>query len=175
MVWVGVVAQVGATPAIARAEPDAPSIGAGGRQPGYRLALTGSVSLGAAGWGTEISGASAVGVRVLVLPWLTAGLSYLGFSSSNNEGSPPFEFQALELHTGWRPVVGRWFDPFVQLGALGVVNSAGGYMNQQTTTRWGLQSTAGIDLVHLPFAAGLHAQYGFTNRSWQFDSNPYCA
>jgi hypothetical protein len=50
----------------------------------------------------------------------------------------------------------------------GVVNSNDGYMNEETTTLWGLESTAGIDLVRLPFAAGLHAPYGFTNRSWRF-------
>lgn len=165
--WLGIVGLVGAMPTNARAEtPALPAAGAA-RQPGYWLAFTGSVSLGEAGWGTELAGASAVGARVLVLPWLTAGLSYLGFSAPNNEGSAPFKFQALELHTGWRPVVGRWFNPFVQLGVPGVVTSNGGYMNRETTTRWGLESTAGIDLVRLPFAAGLHAQYGFTNRSWQ--------
>jgi hypothetical protein len=166
--WLGVVGLVGAMPANARAEPQAVPVAAAVRQPGYRLAFTGSVSLGAAGWGTELAGESSVGVRALVLPWLTAGLSYLGFSAPNNEGSTPFKFQALELHTGWRPVVGSWIDPFVQLGVLGVVNSNGGYMNQETTTPWGLESTAGIDLVRLPLAAGLHAQFGFTNRSWRF-------
>jgi hypothetical protein len=157
-----------AFPATAREQEAAPPVAAGVRQPGYRLAFTGGISLGTTDWGTEISGATELSGRVLVLPWLTAGISYLRVSSSNNEGFDPFRFQALALHAGWRPIVGRWFDPFVQLGALAVVSSGGGYMNRQTTARWGLESTAGIDFVLLPFAAGFHAQYGFTDQSWRF-------
>jgi hypothetical protein len=125
-----------------------------------------------AGWGTELAGVSEVGARVQLLPWLGVGFSYLHLSASNNEGYPRFELDAFEISTAWRPVVGRWFDPFVQAGVLGVIGSGGGYPGTDTSSRFGLEGMAGLDFVvtrpavRLPFAVGVHARSGFTNRSW---------
>jgi hypothetical protein len=161
-----VVGLAGAMPSAVHAEPVLPPGAVEARQPGYRLAVSGGISAGTAGWGTELSGTGELSARVMVLPWLAAGLSYLSFNAPNNEGYNAFQIQALELHVGWRPVVGRWIDPFLRVGALGVVGSNGGYMNSQTTSRWGVESTAGVDFVWLPIAVGAHAQYGFTNQAW---------
>jgi hypothetical protein len=130
--------------------------------PAYRLAFNGSVAVGTAGWGSELAGISEVGGRVQLLAWLGIGLSYLRL------GAGPFELSAFEASAAWRPVVGKWFDPFVQAGALGVIGSGGGlmFMRSETTSRFGLEGIAGFDFVRLPFAVGVHARSGFTNRAW---------
>jgi hypothetical protein len=140
--------------------------------PTYRLAFNAGIAVGQAGWGTELAGISEVGARVHLMPWVGVGLSYLQFSAGNNEAYPPFEFNALEVSGAWRPVVGKWFDPFVQLGVVGVLGSTGGYMGTETTSRFGLEGMVGLDFVvsrpavRLPVAAGLHARSGFTNSYW---------
>jgi hypothetical protein len=160
-----VMGLAGAMPSAVHAEPVLP-VAAQVRQPGYRLAVSYGISAGTSGWGQDISGTGELSARVMVLPWLAAGLSYLSLDAPNNEGYDAFRLEALELHVGWRPVVGRWIDPFLRVGALGVVGSDGGYENRQTTSRWGVESTAGVDFVALPIAVGAHAQYGFTNKAW---------
>ncbi len=134
--------------------------------PAYRLAFNGSVSVGQVGWGTELGGMSEVGGRVQLRPWLGIGLSYFRLSAGNNENDTPFELDAIEASATWRPVVGKWFDPFVQAGALGVIDSGGGYMGSETTSRFGLEGMAGFDFVRLPFALGVHVRSGVTNRAW---------
>jgi hypothetical protein len=140
--------------------------------PPYRLALTAGLDVGDPGWGTVFGGIAAVAARVELLPWLGVGLSYLQLSATNNEGYPPFTFQAFEVFAAWRPVVGRWFDPFVQAGALGVVGSGGGYEGAETTSRFGLEGMVGFDFVvnrptvRLPLAVGVHARSGFTSQTW---------
>ena len=152
-------AAVFAQPAAARVAPAVPA-------PAYRLAFSGELARGNARWGTELAGISGVGGRVQVLPWLGVGLSYFRLAAPNNEGFDRFAFDALEVFSAWHPVVGRWFDPFVQVGALGVVGTNGGYMGLETSSRLGLEGMAGVDFVALPFAVGLHARSGFTNRAW---------
>jgi len=163
----GIVGVLAALPAVAGAEETPRPATAAPRQTGYKLAIVGSLSAGTAGWGTELAGVGEIGGRVQVLPWMALGISYVSLNAPNNEGYDSFSFRALELNAGWRPIVGRWFDPFVQVGVLGVVDASGGYMNKESTSRWGLDGIAGIDFVHLPFAVGVHGQYGFTNRPWQ--------
>lgn len=156
-------------PAAARAqdsEGPPPRIAAGAPGPGYKLAFGGRLSVGDPGWGTEPGGIAEVGGRVQVLPWLGVGLSYLHLGAGNNEGYDPFGFDALEISSAWHPIVGRWFDPFVQVGALGVLGASGGYMDRETTSRLGVEALAGFDLVRLPFAVGVHARSGFTNHAW---------
>jgi hypothetical protein len=153
-------------PAAAFGQPAPPSVAPAAQAPAYRVAFSGGVAVGGAGWGTVLGEISDVSGRVQVLPWLGVGLSYLQFGAPNNEGYDPFEFHAFEVTSAWHPVVGRWFDPFVQIGALGVVGSEGGYMSAETTSRFGLEALAGFDVVHLPLAVGVHARSGFTNRAW---------
>ncbi len=151
---------------VAFAQPQSPPVTPAAPAPAYRLALNGSVAVGKAGWGTELGGISEVGGRVQLRPWLGIGLSYLRLSAGNNESYAPFQLDALEAFATWRPVVGKWFDPFVQAGALGVIDSGGGYMGSETTSRFGLEGMAGFDFVSLPFAVGVHVRSGFTNRAW---------
>ena len=156
---------------VAFAQQPSPPVAAASPAPAYRLALTGSASVGTAGWGSELAGISEVGARVQLLPSLGVGLSYLHLSASHNENYPTFELDAFAVSAAWRPVVGRWFDPFVQAGVVGVIGSGGGPDNE-TSSRFGLEGMAGFDFVvsrppaRLRFAAGLHARSGFTSRSW---------
>ena len=103
--------------------------------------------------------------RVQLAPWLGGGVSYFNLGAANNEGEA-FVFHALELNAHWHPIVGRWFDPFLRVGGLGVISSGGGYMNYETTSRWGLEGMAGFDAVYLRLALGVHFRSGFTNRAW---------
>jgi hypothetical protein len=153
-------------PLVAFAQQPSPPPAPAAPASAYRVAFTGGVAVGEAGWGTELAGISELGARVRVLPWLGVGLSYLRLSAPNNEDYDPFELGAVEVSAAWRPVVGKWFDPFVQAGALGVVGSGGGYMATETTSRFGLEGMVGLDFVRLPFAVGVHARSGFTNRGW---------
>lgn len=132
----------------------------------YRVAFNGSVAVGQSGWGTEPCGISEVGARGELLPWLGVGLSYLHLSAPNNEAWDAFTFDALEVSAAWRPVVDKWFDPFIQVSALRVVGSAGGYEGAETTSPSGLEGMAGFDFVRLPIAVGVHARSGFTNHAW---------
>ena len=154
-------------PAAALAQPAAPPVAPAVPAPAYRLAFSGGIAVGWAGWGTELGGISEVGGRVQVLPWLGVGLSYFQLGAPNNEDFAPFEFHALEVSSAWHPIVGRWFDPFVHVGALGVLGSNGGYMGTETSSRFGLEGMAGFDIVSLPFAVGVHARSGFTSRVWK--------
>jgi len=156
---------------VAFAQQPSPPVAPAAPAAAYRLAVTGSASVGMAGWGSELAGISEVGARVQLLPWLGVGLSYLHLTDSHNENYPLFELDALEVSAAWRPVVGRWFDPFVQAGVVAVLGSRGGPDND-TSSRFGLEGTAGFDFVvsrppaRLRFAVGLHGRSGFTNRSW---------
>lgn len=113
---------------------------------------------------------SEIAARVQVLPWLGAGLSYLHLSASNNEDYAPFELNAFEISAAWRPVVNRWFDPFLQAGMVGVIGWGGGYPRFDASSRFGLEAMVGFDFVatavRFPLAVGLHARSGFTNESW---------
>ena len=152
---------------VAFAQALSPPVTPAAPAPAYRVAFNGSVSVGTAGWGSELSGISEVAGRVQLRPWLGIGLSYLRLSASNNECYAPFELDAFEAFATWRPVVGKWFDPFVQAGALGVIDpGGGGYMGTETTSRFGLEGMAGFDFVLLPFALGVHVRSGVTNRTW---------
>lgn len=133
----------------------------------YRVAVGAGLSLGYAGWGQPPASMGEIGGRVQVLfPSLGVGASYVSLGAGNNEGYDSFFFDALELSAHWHPIVGRWFDPFLRVGGLAVVDSGGGYMNQETTSRWGLEGMAGFDAVYLPVAFGVHLRSGFTNQSW---------
>jgi hypothetical protein len=161
MIAVGLL--LAAALALAQPPPGAPAA----PTRGYKLAFNGGLAGGQSGWGTELSGISDVGARVHLLPWLGVGLSYVHLNAPNNEDWDPFTFDAFEMSVAWHPVVGRWFDPFVQAGALAVVASGGGYEGRETTSRFGLEGMAGFDLVRLPIAVGLHARSGFTNSAWR--------
>jgi hypothetical protein len=106
-----------------------------------------------------------IGGRVQLLPWLGIGAAYVGLGAGSNEGDT-FSFRALELNAHWHPIVGRWFDPFLRVGGLGVIDSGGGYMNYESTSRWGLEGMAGFDFVLYRVAIGPHFRAGFTNRYW---------
>lgn len=132
----------------------------------YKVAVSLSLSWGYAGWGQPPAGIGEIGGRVQVLPSLGIGASYVNLGAGNNEDYDPFIFHALELNAHWHPIVGRWFDPFLRVGGLAVVDSGGGYMNQETTSRWGLEGMAGFDAVYLRVAFGVHLRYGFTDQFW---------
>jgi hypothetical protein len=132
----------------------------------YKVAVGAGISLGYAGWGQPPAGIGEIGGRVQVFPSLGVGASYIRLSAGNNEGYDPFVFHALELNAHWHPIVGRWFDPFLRVGGLAVVDSGGGYMKQETTSRWGLEGMAGFDAVYLRAAFGVHLRYGFTDQFW---------
>jgi len=151
---------------LALAQQPPPPVASAAPATGYRLAFNAGVAVGKTGWGTELAGISELGARVQLRPWLGVGLSYLRLSAGNNEGYDPFSFDAFEVSAAWHPVVGKWFDPFMQAGALGVVSSGGGYMHTETTSHLGLEGMAGFDFVWLPLAVGVHARSGFTNDSW---------
>jgi len=157
---------LGLAQAVAFAQTLSPPVTPAAPTPVYRLAFNGSVSVGNVGWGTELGGISEAGGRVQLRPWLGIGLSYLRLSAGNNEGFAAFDLGAFEVSATWRPVVGKWFDPFVQAGALGVIDSGVGYMGSETTTRFGLEGMAGVDFVRLPVAVGVHVRSGATNRAW---------
>ena len=132
----------------------------------YRVAVGAGLSLGYAGWGQPPASIGEIGGRVQVFPWLGVGASYVSLGAGNNEAYDRFFFRALELSAHWHPIVGRWFDPFLRVGGLAVVDSGGGYMNQETTSRWGLEGMAGFDAVYQHAAFGVHFRYGFTDQSW---------
>ena len=163
-VGLGLLAQ----PAAFAQQPPPPAAAAAPALP-YRLALTAGAAVGMAGWGPQLAGVSDIGGRVQLLPWLGVGLSYLQLSASSNENYPVFTLDAFELSAAWRPVVNRWFDPFAQAGVVGVIRSGGGYMGTDSSSRFGLEGTAGFDFVaalRVPLAVGVHVRSGFTSESW---------
>src|SRR5437762_3326079 len=161
------VAQAAAlVPAPARAQvAPAPVVDRSAVTP-YKVAVGVGLSWGYAGWGQPPAGIGEIGGRVELWPWLGIGASYVSLGAGNNEDYDPFVFHALELNAHWHPIVGRWFDPFLRIGGLGVFDSGGGYMNQETTSHWGLEGMAGFDVVFRRLAFGAHFRSGFTNGSW---------
>jgi len=164
-------------PAAARgsAEPAAPPDG--GTQLGeradrpenpraYRIALGAALAMGDPGWGTELGGIQELHGRAQVLPWLGVGLAYFNLTASNNEGYPPFKLQAFELNSSWHPLCDAWFDPYLQLGALGIVGVQSNAYERGPEPRWGVQGQLGANVVLPHFAIGVHARLGQAEREW---------
>jgi len=152
-------------PAVTFAQAVPPPVTPAAPARAYRLAFTGGLAVGKPEWASTLGGISEVAARVQALPWLGIGLSYFQLGAGNNEDYDPFTFEALEISASWRPVVGRWFDPFVQVGTLAVIDSGGGYPGDSTSP-FGLEGMAGFDFVRLPLAVGVHLRSGFTSESW---------
>ena len=132
----------------------------------YKVAVGVGPSFGYSGWGQPPTGMGEIGGRFQAWPWLGIGVAYFGLGAGNNEGEG-FSFSALELNAHWHPIVGRWFDPFLRVGGLGITSiQGGGYMNTDSTSRWGLEGMAGFDFVLYRVAIGPHFRAGFTNRYW---------
>lgn len=166
-----------APPAAARgsAESTAPPDGGTGRgeradpppnSRAYHVALGAALAMGDAGWGTELGGIHELHGRAQVLPWLGVGLSYFNLTASNNESSPPFKLQAFELNSSWHPLFDTWFDPFLQIGALGIVGVQSNTFERGPEPRWGVQGQLGANVVLPPFAIGMHARVGQAEREW---------
>jgi hypothetical protein len=132
----------------------------------YRIALGAALAMGDPGWGTELGGIQELHGRAQVLPWLGVGLAYFNLTASNNEGSPPFKLQALELNSSWHPLFDTWFDPFLQLGALGIVGVQSNAYERGPEPRWGVQGQLGANVVLPHFAIGVHARLGQAEREW---------
>lgn len=132
----------------------------------YRLALGGALAMGDPGWGTELGGIQELHGRAQVLPWLGVGLAYFNLTASNNEGDAPFRLQALELNSSWHPLFDTWFDPFLQIGALGIVGVQSSAYERGPEPRWGVQGQLGANVVLPHFAIGVHARLGRAEREW---------
>ena len=132
----------------------------------YRVALGAALALGDPGWGTELGGIAEVHGRAQVLPWLGVGLAYFNLSAPNNEGDRPFRMQALELNSSWHPLFDTWFDPFVQIGALGIVGVKSNEYERGPDPRWGVQGQLGANVVLPHFAIGAHARLGYAEHAW---------
>lgn len=132
----------------------------------YRVAVGGALAMGDPGWGTELGGIQELHGRAQVLPWLGVGLAYFNLTASNNEGYPPFKLQALELNSSWHPMFDTWFDPFVQVGALGIVGVQSNAYERGPAPRWGVQGQLGANVVLSHFAIGVHARLGQAERGW---------
>jgi hypothetical protein len=132
----------------------------------YRVALGAASALGDPGWGTELGGIQEVHGRAQVLPWLGVGLAYFNLTASNNEGYAPFKLQALELNSSWHPLFDTWFDPFLQIGALGIVGVQNNAYEHGPEPRWGIQGQLGANVVLPHFAIGVHARLGQAERQW---------
>ncbi len=132
----------------------------------YRVALGAALAMGDPGWGTELGGIQELHARVQVLPWLGVGLAYFNLTASNNEGYPPFQLQAVELNSSWHPLFDTWFDPFLQIGALGIVGVQSNEYERGPEPRWGVQGQLGANVVLPHFAIGVHARLGQAEREW---------
>ena len=132
----------------------------------YRIALGAALAMGDPGWGTELGGIQELHGRAQVLPWLGVGLAYFNLTASNNEGYPPFKLQALELNSSWHPLCDAWFDPYLQLGALGIVGVQSNAYERGPEPRWGVQGQLGANVVLPHFAIGVHARLGQAEREW---------
>jgi len=132
----------------------------------YRVALGGALAMGDPGWGTELGGIQELHGRAQVLPWLGVGLAYFNLTASNNEGRPPFTMQAFELNSSLHPPFESWFDPFLQIGALGVVGVEHNGFDRGPDPRLGWQGQLGVNLALPHFAVGVHARLGHAERSW---------
>jgi len=133
---------------------------------GYRIALGASLAMGDPGWGTELGGIQELHGRAQVLPWLGVGLAYFNLTASNNEGYSPFQLQALELNSSWHPLCDAWFDPYLQLGALGIVGVQSNSYERGPEPHWGVQEQLGANVVLPHFAIGVHARLGQAEREW---------
>lgn len=132
----------------------------------YRIAVGAALALGDPGWGTELGGIQELHARAQVLPWLGVGLAYFNLTASNNEGFPPFDLQALELNSSWHPLFDTWFDPFLQVGALGIVRVQSNAYEHGPEPRWGVQGQLGANVALPHFAIGVHARLGQAERQW---------
>jgi len=132
----------------------------------YRVALGAALAMGDPGWGTELGGIQELHGRAQVLPWLGVGLAYFNLTASNNEGSPPFKLQALELNGSWHPLFDTWFDPFLQIGTLGIVGVQSNEYDRGPAPRFGVQGQLGANVVLSHFAIGVHARMGHAERTW---------
>lgn len=132
----------------------------------YRVAVGAAQAIGDPGWGTELGGIQELHGRAQVLPWLGVGLAYFNLTASNNEGYPPFKLQALELNSSWHPLFDTWFDPFLQIGAFGIVGVQSNAYERGPEPRWGVQGQLGANVVLPHFAIGVHARLGQAEREW---------
>ena len=132
----------------------------------YRVAVGAALAMGDPGWGTELGGIQEVYARAQALPWLGVGLAYFNLTASNNEGYPPFTMQAFELNASWHPLVDTWFDPFAQIGGLGIVGVQSNAYERGPEPRLGVQGQLGANVVLPHFAIGVHARLGHAEREW---------
>jgi hypothetical protein len=133
----------------------------------YRGAVGASVFIGGANWASHMATMSEVNARVQVLPWLGAGLSYFKLSVYSNESYAPLFVRALEVFGSAHPLLSRWVDPYVRVGAVRVVGADGGSDNESLTVgHWGMESMAGLNVSPGPVAFGVDIRHGFANRDW---------
>lgn len=132
----------------------------------YRFAFGAALAIGDPGWGTELGGIQELHGRAQVMPWLGLGLAYFNLSASNNEGYPPFKLQALELNGSLHPLFHSWFDPFLQIGALGIVGVQSNEYERGPEPRAGVQGQLGANAVFSHLAIGVHARLGQAGRAW---------
>jgi hypothetical protein len=157
------LALLSSIPATAAAEPTA---AAGAEKPDYHVAVGAGAGVGDPGWGTELGLLAEVNARVQPLRWLGAGASFFNMIAGNNEASA-LKIRAIELNAEAHPWQMKWLDPFVRVGAMRVVQTEGGYGGEaDQMSRWGAQGMVGVSALLGPFAVGLNARHGFTNKSW---------
>ncbi|MEI9954054.1 MAG: hypothetical protein WDO74_35025 [Pseudomonadota bacterium] len=70
------------------------------------------------------------------------------------------------MNSSWHPLFDSWFDPFLQIGALGVVGVQSGGYERGPEPRWGVQGQLGANFVLPHFAIGEHARLGHAEREW---------
>ncbi len=136
----------------------------------YHLAVGFRLSVGAAGFDSELASIDEGYARYQWDYGLGLQASFLVMQDGNNEGLPFLTIDALTVGPAWHPLKGFWFDPFMEAHLVGVVDIRGGYPDlaawyREKAGRLGAEGILGLQLASDVVAGGLHIRYG-TIGSW---------